>query len=91
MHSPHDYPPVVLKIELQFLAKYRHIIKFLSNLLTSKIDLPVLLFLISFKVPQWSFRSCLPFCIPLSTKNYMENEYLRYLISIVNVNPLFLF
>jgi len=71
-HEPHDYSPVAEALWLYTLAERRRMLgsKFFNDLLLSKIDSPILLSLINFKIPSRSIRSNISFHIPRATTNY---------------------
>ncbi|KAF0702936.1 putative RNA-directed DNA polymerase, partial [Aphis craccivora] len=90
-HPPCDYSPFLRVLNLSSLADRRHVsnLSFLSNLLSSKIDFPFLLFLINFCVPSRTTRCSIPFYIPRSSSNYYENSPIVRLIRTANNDPSF--
>lgn len=74
---PHDYSPVLSKLNLSTLADRRYSQKnsFLKKLLiSSHIDASTLLSLVNCTVSTLFTRNKTPFHVPLCSTNYMSNE-----------------
>lgn len=73
---PHEYNPVLKRLELTILADGRVSIDqmFLCNLINSSIDYLVLLSQLNFQIPSFHYRATYPFFIPLFTTNYSHNR-----------------
>jgi len=89
---PHDYSPVLSKLNLSTLAsrRYSQNISFLTKLISSDIDAPTLLSLINFRVPARFTRNSIPFHVPFCSTNYMYNEPINRMIRIANEDPHFI-
>jgi len=72
---PHDYSPILSKLDLSKLAdrRYSHNISFLSKLISSDIDAFSLLSLVNFKVSSRFTHHKTPFYTPLCSTNYISN------------------
>jgi len=92
---PHDYSPVLSKLNLSILAdrRYSQNLSFLAKFISSGIDAPSLLSLVKFKVLSCFTRNKAPFhipLIPLCSTNYMSNEPINRLVKLANEDPSFL-
>jgi len=66
--------------------RYSFGLNFLNGLLSGKFESPYLLNLISFRVPQRTSYSSIPFYIPPLSANYLENGPIRRIMSLTNVD-----
>lgn len=89
---PHDYSPVLYKLNLSTLAdrRYSQNTSFLAKLISSDIDAPTLLSLVNFRVPSRFTRNSVPFHVPLCSTNYISNEPINRMMKIANEDPHFL-
>jgi hypothetical protein len=88
---PHDYSPVLSKLNLSTLTdrRYSQNTAFLTKLISSDIDAPTLLSLVNFRVPSRFTRNNTPFRVPLCSTNYMSNEPINRMMKIANEDPHF--
>lgn len=86
--KPRNYDPVANVLGLASLTERRRIagITFLNGLLSNKVDFPVIVSLLYFKVPQYSTQTTTPFYVPHSTTNYMLNELIKRFMYYAYVN-----
>lgn len=87
----HDYAPIFRVLSLDSLADCRWTIGkiFLSDMLLNTIDCPALFSLINFKICQYRIRIPKSLYIPKFRFNYIKNESMRCLMSLVK-DPSFL-
>lgn len=88
-HPPHDYQPVMHKLDLVSLADRRveANLLFLRKLIDGYIDAPSLLSQISFKVPSRPTRSSAPFAITAHNTNYGRNQPIDRMMRLGNEHP----
>ncbi|KAF0716965.1 Uncharacterized protein FWK35_00033782, partial [Aphis craccivora] len=73
---PHDYTPVLVKLNLETLSSRRKKanLVFLSKLLSGEVDAPDMLGRINFNVPDANLRNFSPFRVPFCATNNLYNE-----------------
>lgn len=85
-HTPHDYSNIrqVLNIQTLTTRRDKADLDFLDALLNGSLDVPDLLALIQFKVPNYSSRSQPRFSIPPHRTTYGHNHILHRMLRSAN-------
>jgi len=80
---PHDYTPVLGKLNLEVLSARRTNtnLVFISKIMSGEVDAPDMLARIHINVPGANFS---PSCVPFCATNYLYNEPVLQMMKLTN-------